>query len=93
MPETLPQIGIKIRGPTIAAGAPEIHGASSPEWPHVVRDGAVHGEATVGANQEGHESIAEKAILGGMRINRKAGRNGCILDQAFTMGRAFQSVV
>jgi hypothetical protein len=44
------------------------------EWTCVVGDGAVHGEAAEGANQEGHERLARRRILGGGRSNRKAER-------------------
>jgi hypothetical protein len=37
------------------------------EWPSVVADSAVHGEATVGPNREGHGGLAGRRILGEMR--------------------------
>ncbi|MEI8016438.1 MAG: hypothetical protein WCH20_16570, partial [Nitrospira sp.] len=42
----------------------------------VVRDGAVHKEATVGANREEHGSLAGRASVEGEGLYRKAGRGG-----------------
>ena len=42
-------------------------GALTLEWARVVRDAAVHGEATGWTNREGHGSLAERHILGGGR--------------------------
>ena len=45
-----------------ARGIPD--GSLSSEWPCVLGDGALHREATVRANQEGHASLAGRLILG-----------------------------
>ncbi len=43
-------------------------------------DSALHGETTIGANREGHRSLAEWRILGGMLSKAQGARaeNGCI---------------
>lgn len=46
-------------------GAREIpHGALALKWPSVIRNGALHREATVGANREGHGHLAGWRIVG-----------------------------
>jgi len=46
----------------------------------VVRDGAVHREATVRANREGYDSLAGRRIVGVMLITAQgpSGGNACI---------------
>jgi hypothetical protein len=39
--------------------------ALTSEWPRVVRDGALHGGATIGTNREGHGGLAGRRIIGG----------------------------
>jgi hypothetical protein len=46
----------------------------------VVCDGALHGEATVGTNREGHEgSLTRWRILERLESNRKAGRGEMVV--------------
>src|SRR5713101_4078089 len=49
------------------AGTGEIPDCAVPvEGTSVVRDSALHGEATVGPNREGHGGLAGRRIVGGM---------------------------
>jgi len=41
------------------------------EWTSMVRDGAVHGEALVETNREGHGRLAGRRIVGGMRTKEQ----------------------
>jgi hypothetical protein len=50
------------------------------ERTRVVRDSAVHREATVGANREGHRSLAGRRIVGGLRTTRR--KDLCVVAQA-----------
>ena len=49
------------------------HGPLASEWSRVVGDGALHREATEGANREGHGSLTGKVIVEADRSNHKAG--------------------
>lgn len=53
--------------------------ATALEWSSVVRDRALHREATEGTNREGHEDLAGWRILGGGRLNRKARRGEMVV--------------
>jgi hypothetical protein len=44
------------------------HSAVALKWPSVIRDGALHAEATVGTNGEGHGGLAGRRIVGGETI-------------------------
>ena len=48
-------------------------------WGVVVRDGAMHREATGGANQEGHGGLAGRRIVGEGQSNRKAGHKEMVI--------------
>ena len=47
------------------------------EWPSVVRDGPLYGEAAEGTNREGHRGLAGRRIVGGWFTKAQGSGRGC----------------